>query len=59
MIQLRKNSTLIKKPIVDDKFVEQIVMDILDHVLYDHIKTEEPYIEPTVHAAQTINDKIK
>ena len=48
-----------KKPIVDDKFVEQIVMDILDHALYDHIKTEEPYIEPTVQDAQTINDEIK
>ena len=34
-------------------------MDILDHVLYDHIKTEEPYIELTVQDAQTINDEIK
>ena len=34
-------------------------MDILGHVLYDHVKTEESYIEPTVQDAQTINDEIK
>ena len=56
---VKKKIDFDKKPIVDDKFVEQIVIDILDHVLYDHIKTEEPYIEPTVPDAQTINDEIK
>ena len=56
---VKKKFDFDKKPIVDDKFVEQIVMDILDHALYDHIKTEEPYIEPTVQDAQTINDEIK
>ena len=34
-------------------------MDILDGIPFSHIKTEEPYIEPSVQDAQTINDKIK
>ena len=51
---VKKKFDFDKKSIADDKFVEQIVMDILGHVLYDHIKTEEPYIEPTVQDAQTI-----
>ena len=48
-----------KKPSVDDKFEEQIVMDILEDVPYDHIKTEGPYIEPTAQDVQTTNDEIK
>ena len=28
-------------------------------VLYDHIKTEESYVEPTVQDAQTIDEEIK
>ena len=34
-------------------------MDILNNVLYDHIKSEEPYVEPTVQYVQTIDDEIK
>ena len=48
-----------KKPSVDDKFEEQIVMDLLEDVPYDHIKTEGPYIEPTAQDVQTTNDEIK
>ena len=48
-----------KNPSVDDKFEEQIVMDLLEDVPYDHIKTEGPYIEPTAQDVQTTNDEIK
>ena len=48
-----------KKPSVDDKFEEQIVMDLLEDVPYDHLKTEGPYIEPTAQDVQTTNDEIK
>ena len=48
-----------EKPSVDDKFQEQIVVVILINVLYDHIKTEESYAEPTVQDAQTIDEEIK
>ena len=48
-----------KKPSVDDKFEEQIVMDLLEDVPYDHIKTEGPYTEPTAQDVQTTNDEIK
>ena len=48
-----------EKPSVDDKFQEQIVVGILINVLYDHIKTEESYVEPTVQDAQTIDEEIK
>ena len=34
-------------------------MDILSNVLYDHKKTEEPYVEMTVQDAETVDDKIK
>ena len=47
-----------EKPSVDDKYEEQIVMDILNNVLYDHIKTEEPYVELTVQDAETIHGEI-
>ena len=43
----------------DDKFEEQIAMDILNNVSYDHIKTEEPYVETIVQDVQTIDDEIK
>ena len=45
---VKEKYNLDEKPSVDDKFEEQIVMDILNNVWYDHIKTEEPYVEPTV-----------
>ena len=48
-----------EKPSADDKFEEQIFMDLLENVPYDHIKTEEPYIDPTPQDVQTINDEIK
>ena len=48
-----------EKPSLDDKFEEQIVMDILNNVPYDHAETEEPYVEPTVQDAETIDDKTK
>ena len=48
-----------EKASVDDKFEHQIVMDILNKVSYDHIKTVELYVEPTVQDAQTIDDEIK
>ena len=48
-----------EKPSADDKFEEQIFMDLLENVPYDHIKTEEPYIDPTAQDVQTINDEIK
>ena len=48
-----------EKASVDDKFEHQIVMDILNNVPYDQIKTVELYVEPTVQGAQTIDDKIK
>ena len=56
---VKEKYNLDEKPSVDDKFEEQIVMDILNNVWYDHIKTEEPYVEPTVQDAQTIDDEIK
>ena len=43
-----------EKPSADDKFEEQIVVNILNSVQYDQIKTEKPYLEP-----QTIDDEIK
>ena len=48
-----------EKASVDDKFEHQIVMDILNNVPYDQIKTVELYVEPTVQGAQTIDDKVK
>ena len=33
-----------EKPSVGNKFEEQIVMDILDDIPYNHIKTEEPIL---------------
>ena len=48
-----------RKPSVDNKFEEQIVKDILNNVPYDHIKSEEPYVEPTVQDVQTIDDEIR
>ena len=56
---VKEKYSLDKKPSVDDKFEEKIVMDILNNVWYDHIKTEELYVEPTVQDAQTIDDEIK
>ena len=56
---VKEKYNLDEKPSVDDKFEEQIVMDILNNVWYDHIKTEELYVEPTVQDAQTIVDEIK
>ena len=56
---VKEKYNLDEKPSVDDKFEEQIIMDILNNVWYDHIKTGEPYVEPTVQDAQTIDDKIK
>ena len=56
---VKEKYNLDEKPSVDDKFEEQIVMDILNNVWYDHIKTEELYVEPTVQDAQTIDDEIK
>ena len=47
-----------EKPSVDDKYEEQIVMDILNNVLHNHIKTEEPYAELTVQDAETIHGEI-
>ena len=40
-----------EKASVDDKFERQIVMDILNNVPYDQIKTVELYVEPTVQGA--------
>ena len=48
-----------EKPSLDDKFEEQIVIDILNNIPYDHVETEEPYVEPTVQDAETIDDKTK
>ena len=48
-----------EKPSVDDKFEEQIVLDILNNVPYDHIKAEKSYVEPTVQDVETIDDEIK
>ena len=48
-----------EKSSFDDKFEEQIAMDILNNVPYDHIKTEETYIELIVQDVQTIDDEIK
>ena len=56
---VKEKYKLDEKPSVDDKFEDQIVMDILNNVWYDHIKTEELYVEPTVQDAQTIDDEIK
>ena len=47
-----------EKSSFDDKFEEQIAMDIINNVPYDHIKTEEPYVEPIVQDVQTIDDQI-
>ena len=33
-----------EKPSVGNNFEEQIVMDILDDIPYNHIKTEEPIL---------------
>ena len=33
-------------------------MDILNNVLHNHIKTEEPYAELTVQDAETIHGEI-
>ena len=43
----------------DNKFKEQIVIDILNNVPYDHVKTKQPYVEPTAQDAEKIDDKIK
>ena len=48
-----------EKASVDDKFEHQIVMDILNNVPYDQIKTVELYVEPTAQGAQTVDDKVK
>ena len=48
-----------EKPSADDKFEEQIVVNILNSVQYDQIKTEKPYLEPALQDAQTIDDEIK
>ena len=48
-----------EKPSVDDKFEEQIVMEMLNNAPYDHIKTEELYVEPTVQDAETIDEEMK
>ena len=37
-----------KKPSVEDKFEEKSVIDILNNVPYNHIKAEEPNVEPIV-----------
>ena len=42
MIWLRKNTTLIKILVLTIE--EQIVMDLLEDVPYDHIKTEGPIL---------------
>ena len=48
-----------EKPSADNKFEEQIVVNILNSVQYDQIKTEKPYLEPALQDAQTIDDEIK
>ena len=48
-----------EKPSADDKFEEQVVVNILNSVQYDQIKTEKPYLEPALQDAQTIDDEIK
>ena len=48
-----------EKSSFDDKFEEQIAMDILNNVPYDHIKTEEPYVETIVQDVQTIDEEVK
>ena len=48
-----------EKPSADDKFEEQIVVNILNSVQYDQIKTEKPYLGPALQDAQTIDDEIK
>ena len=44
-----------EKPSDDDICEEQIVIDILNNLPYDHIKTEEPYVELAVQDAETID----
>ena len=48
-----------EKPSVDNKFEEQIVMEMLNNAPYDHIKTEELYVEPTAQDAETIDEEMK
>ena len=44
-----------EKPSDDDICEEQIVIDILNNLPYDHIKAEEPYVELAVQDAETID----
>lgn len=37
-----------------EKIEEQFVSDIFTNIPYEHKKTGDPYIEPTVEDAQTI-----
>ena len=37
-----------KKPSVEDKLEEKSVIDILNNAPYNHIKAEEPNVEPIV-----------
>ena len=56
---VKEKSDFDEKPSVDGRFEEKIVMDILNNILYDLIKTEEPYVEPTVQDPETTDDRIK
>ena len=56
---VKENYDFDEKPGAEDKFEEQIVMDIINKVPYNHIKTEELYVEPTVQGTEKIDDKIK
>ena len=37
-----------EKPSDEDNFEEQIIEDTINHDPYEHEKTEDPYVEPTV-----------
>ena len=53
---IKEKYNFYEKPSVDDKLEEQIVMDILNNIPQDHVKTEESYVEPTAQDAERIDD---
>ena len=52
MSQLKQNMTLMKNQVLAISLKMKIVP-------YNHIKPEEPYVEPTVQDVQTTDDEIK
>ena len=57
--KIKQKCNFIEQKADNEKAEAEIVKDVINDVPYEHIKTDQQYIELTVDDAQTIEDQIK